>query len=233
MANERVSRPRRQHDASRRPRRRPSSYGGKFDGHELPDDINAFTKTSATNLVGPGPDGRGEGRLSARRPVAVLRRRLRRSRSRHRDRASYTVLDYTAVADVGTVLNPRSLQGQLFGGSMLGLGHARSQRWAYDQHYGVALAKRFYQNKPPTILDTPIEVHGRGASNLPDPETPTGHPRRRRAAGRRGVRRGDERDRRRGRRRDLPAVAGHAPTCILNALENGGQRTHEALTAHI
>src|SRR4029077_11570351 len=25
-------------------------YGGKFDGHELPEDINAFTKTSATAL---------------------------------------------------------------------------------------------------------------------------------------------------------------------------------------
>src|SRR6266446_4137901 len=29
-------------------------YGGKFDGHELPEDINNFTKTSAKNLVGQG-----------------------------------------------------------------------------------------------------------------------------------------------------------------------------------
>src|SRR4030095_3322126 len=29
-------------------------YGGKFDGHELPADINAFTKASATALAGPG-----------------------------------------------------------------------------------------------------------------------------------------------------------------------------------
>ena len=28
--------------------------GGKFDGHDLPEDINAFTKTSAKNLVGQG-----------------------------------------------------------------------------------------------------------------------------------------------------------------------------------
>src|SRR5262249_43953926 len=31
-----------------------SEIGGKFDGHELPEDINNFTKTSAKNLVGQG-----------------------------------------------------------------------------------------------------------------------------------------------------------------------------------
>ena len=60
--------------------------GGKYDGHELPEDINAFTKTSATALAGQGLMGVGARQLSARRPVAVLRRRLRRSRSRRRDR---------------------------------------------------------------------------------------------------------------------------------------------------
>ena len=90
--------------------------GGKYDGHELPEDINAFTKTSATALAGQGLMAVAQGQLSARRPVAVLRRRLRRSRSRRRDRRSTTILDYAAVADVGTVINPRSLQGQTFGG---------------------------------------------------------------------------------------------------------------------
>jgi CO/xanthine dehydrogenase Mo-binding subunit len=70
------------------------------------------------------------------------------------------VIEYDAMGDVGTILNPRSLKGQLFGGSMLGLGHAKTQRWAYDQQYGVALARRFYQNKPPTILDAPLAYEG-------------------------------------------------------------------------
>ena len=38
---------------------------------------------------------------------------------------------------------------------MLGMGHALAQKLVYDQHYGVPLAKRFYQNRPPTILDVP------------------------------------------------------------------------------
>ena len=85
----------------------------------------------------------------------------------------YSILDLTAVADVGTVINPRSLQGQTFGGVMLGVGHAISQKWVYDQHYGVPLAKRFYNSKPPTILDAP-QAFSFGAVGIPDPETPVG-----------------------------------------------------------
>jgi len=114
---------------------------------------------------------------------------------------------------------------------MLGIGHAKTQRWAYDQEYGVALARRFYQNKPPTILDAPQNFYG-NAVNLPDPETPVGA---------RGV-------------GEPPVGAGYgavmnaladalgdeifrkspvSPDIILNALENGGKRTHDALTAHV
>jgi CO/xanthine dehydrogenase Mo-binding subunit len=85
------------------------------------------------------------------------------------------ILDYLAVADVGTVLHPRSLGGQIIGRSILGIGHVIGQKTVYDQHYGVPLAKRFYQNRPPTILDVPAG-HGMqwAAVNLPDPETPVG-----------------------------------------------------------
>jgi CO/xanthine dehydrogenase Mo-binding subunit len=119
----------------------------------------------------------------------------------------------------------------LFGGSMLGLGHAKTQRWAYDQHYGVALARRFYQNKPPTILDAPQSFTAE-AVNIPDPETPTGV----RGVGEPPVGAaygaimnaiadalGDEIFKRSPVTSDI----------ILTSLENGGIRTHEALTAHI
>jgi CO/xanthine dehydrogenase Mo-binding subunit len=141
------------------------------------------------------------------------------------------VIDYAAIGDVGTIMNPRGLKGQLFGGSMLGLGHAQTQRWAYDQQYGVALARRFYQNKPPTILDAPRNFTG-DAVNLPDPETPTGI----RGVGEPPVGAaygaimnaisdaiGDEVFRRSPVSADI----------ILTALENGGKRTHDVLTAHI
>jgi xanthine dehydrogenase molybdenum-binding subunit len=204
--------------------------GGKYDGHELPEDINNFTKTSAKNLAGQGlmavakdaypRDGQSQSYVVGFAEVEV-----------DTEVGTVKVLDYTAIGDVGRILNPRGLKGQLFGGSMLGLGHAVTQRWAYDQHYGLALARRFHHNRPPTILDAPASFSG-DAVNLPDPETPTGI---------RGV--------------GEPPV-GAAYGAIMNAiadalgdgiftrspvtadiiitsLENGGKRVHEALTAHI
>jgi CO/xanthine dehydrogenase Mo-binding subunit len=85
----------------------------------------------------------------------------------------YHIVDYVAVADVGTVIHPHALGGQVLGRSMLGIGHAIGQHWVYDQHYGLPLAKRFYQNKPPTILDAP-QTMAWDALNIPDPETPVG-----------------------------------------------------------
>ena len=41
------------------------------------------------------------------------------------------------------------------------------------QHYGLPLAKRFHHNKPPTILDVPVNMQWE-ALDIPDPETPVG-----------------------------------------------------------
>jgi len=152
--------------------RRAIELGGRYDGHELPEDINRWTVTSATALAGLGLMG-------------VARD------SYPRDGATYSfvagfaevevdletgkpvLLDYLGMADVGTVINPRSLGGQIDGGSCLGIGHALVQKWVYDPHYGKPLAKRFHHNKPLTILDIPATLQS-GAVELPDPETPVG-----------------------------------------------------------
>jgi xanthine dehydrogenase molybdenum-binding subunit len=204
--------------------------GGKYDGHEVAEDVNNFTKTSVKALAGQGliaaakdsypRDGQSQSYVVGFAEVEV-----------DTETGHFEIIEYAAIGDVGTVMNPRSLKGQLFGGSMLGIGHAKTQRWAYDQHYGVALARRFYQNKPPTILDMPQNFVG-DAVNLPDPETPVGA----RGVGEPPVGAaygavmnaiadaiGDEAFRK------SPV----SPDILLNALENGGKRTHEALTAHI
>jgi xanthine dehydrogenase molybdenum-binding subunit len=205
--------------------------GGKYDGHEVAEDINAFTKTSVKALAGQGliaaaKDSYPRDGTATQSYVVGFAEVEVDTETGH-----FEVLEYAAIGDVGTVMNPRGLRGQLFGGSMLGLGHAKTQRWAYDQHYGVALARRFYQNKPPTILDAPQSYIGE-AVDIPDPETPVGA----RGVGEPPVGAaygavmnaiadalGDEIFRR------SPV----SPDIILNALENGGKRTHEALTAHI
>jgi len=146
--------------------------GGQYDGHEPPENLNAWTKTSVKNLAGQGlvvaakddykRDGQSRSFVIGFAEVEV-----------DVETGKFHILEYAAVADVGTVINPRSLQGQTYGGSMLGVGHATSQKWVYDQHYGVPLARRFYDTKPPSILDTP-GVFTFAALDIPDPETPVG-----------------------------------------------------------
>jgi CO/xanthine dehydrogenase Mo-binding subunit len=146
--------------------------GGKYDGHELPENVNAFTKTSATALAGQGlmgvardtygRDGASKSSVAGFAEVEV-----------DVETGHYRILEYVAVADVGTVIHPRNLGGQILGGVMLGLGHAHAQHWAYDQQYGTAMAKRFYQSRPPTILDAPAHMQW-AALDFADPETPVG-----------------------------------------------------------
>ena len=208
---------------------RAIELGGRYDGHELPESINAFTKTSATALAGQGVMG-------------VAKDAYPRDGSTHSyvvgfaevevdvETGAYTILDYTAVGDVGTVVHPRNVNGQIFGGSMLGIGHTIGQKWVYDKQYGLPLAKRFHYNKPPTILDIPQTVKLE-ALNIPDPETPVGA---------RGV-------------GEPPVGAGCAavqtaladalgddlfkripitPDMVLTSIESGSPQ-HDALTAHL
>ena len=151
---------------------RAIELGGAYDGHELPKDINKFTVTSATALAGQGlmgvakdaykRDGESRSFVAGFAEVEV-----------DVETGKYYILDFLAVADVGTVLHPRNVGGQILGRSMLGIGHAIGQKWVYDQHYGVALARRMYQTRPPSILDAP-EKMAWATVDIPDPETPVG-----------------------------------------------------------
>jgi xanthine dehydrogenase molybdenum-binding subunit len=152
--------------------KRAIELGGIYDGHELPKGINKMTVASAQALTGMGL-------------LAVARDTMPRDGQTHSyvagfaevevdlETGKYRILDYLAVADVGTIIHPRALGGQVLGRSMLGIGHAIGQKWVYDQHYGLPLAKRFHHNKPPTILDAPEKMQW-AALDIPDPETPIG-----------------------------------------------------------
>ncbi len=152
--------------------KRAIELGGIYDGHEIPKGVNKFTAASAQNLTGQGL-------------LAIARDTMPRDGLTHSyvagfaevevdlETGRYDILDYLAVADVGTVIHPRALGGQILGRSMLGIGHAVGQKWVYDQHYGLPLAKRFHHNKPPTIMEAPTKMAWE-AVGLPDPETPIG-----------------------------------------------------------
>jgi len=151
---------------------RAIELGGKYDGHEAPDGVNKLTKASVAALAGQGL-------------VAAAKDQYPRDGMTHSYVASfaeievdvetgkYYVVDFLAYADVGTVIHPRALGGQVLGRSTLGIGHAIGQKWVFDPHYGVMVSKRFHHSKPPTILDVPVNMQWE-ALDIPDPETPVG-----------------------------------------------------------
>ena len=146
--------------------------GGKYDGHEPPDDVNKFTKASIAALAGQGllaaakdkypRDGQTFSYVACFAAVEV-----------DVETGKYEITDFLAVADIGTVIHPRSAGGQILGRSTLGIGHAIGQKWVFDPHYGHTISLRFHHTKPPTILDVPVSMQW-AALDIPDPETPVG-----------------------------------------------------------
>jgi xanthine dehydrogenase molybdenum-binding subunit len=151
---------------------RAIELGGRFDGHDLPSDIHAVTKAAATLNAGLGLMG-------------VAKDTYPRVGDTYSFVAGFaevevdvetgvvTLVDWLGVADVGSIVNPRSLTGQINGGCCLGIAHALFQKIVYDPHYGLSLAQKFHYNKPMTILDVPLEMKA-VALDIPDPETPVG-----------------------------------------------------------
>ena len=151
---------------------RAIELGGRFDGSELPEDLHAETVPSAQRNTGQGLMGvardnyGGEGSIySWVVGFALVELDV--------ETGMVELKEYVGVTDCGTVIHPRSLEAQVFGGSFQGMGMAMSQRWVFDPQYGVPFAKRFYTARPPGILDVPLNVQF-GAVGIPDPQTPVG-----------------------------------------------------------
>ena len=146
--------------------------GGIYDGHKAPADVHKLTKASVAALAGQGlvatakdnypRDGSTFSYVASFSEVEV-----------DVETGKYYIVDFLASADVGTVIHPRALGGQVLGRSTLGIGHAIGQKWVFDPHYGEMVSKRFHHNKPPTILDVPVDMQW-SALDIPDPETPVG-----------------------------------------------------------
>jgi xanthine dehydrogenase molybdenum-binding subunit len=151
---------------------RAIQFGGIYDGHEPPEDVNKYTKASIAGLAGQGlvaaakdkypHDGQTFSYVASFAEVEV-----------DQETGKYYLTDFLAVADVGTVIHPKSLGGQVLGRSILGIGHALGQKWVFDPQYGHMMSRRFYYTKPPSILDVPVNMQW-AALDIPDPETPVG-----------------------------------------------------------
>ena len=146
--------------------------GGIYDGHEVNPDVNRYTRSAANALAGQGlvvsardkypHDGQTFSYVASFAEVEV-----------DVETGKYQLIDFLALADVGSVLHPKALGGQVMGRSVLGIGHAIGQKWVMDPEYGAMLSRRFHHSKPPTILDIPANMQW-AALDMPDPETPVG-----------------------------------------------------------
>jgi hypothetical protein len=104
--------------------RRAIELGGKYDGHEAPADVNKVTKASVAALAGQGlvaaardnygRDGMTHSYVAAFAEIEV-----------DVETGKYYIVDFLAYADVGTVIHPRALGGQILGRSTLGIGPPR------------------------------------------------------------------------------------------------------------
>ncbi|MET0292450.1 MAG: xanthine dehydrogenase family protein molybdopterin-binding subunit [Steroidobacteraceae bacterium] len=146
--------------------------GGKFDGHELPEDINAMTKQSATAIAGTGLVGVAKDNLPLSGPaaafaVAFIEIELDVETGKH------TVLEYVGVADCGTVIHPRGLETQIKSGGIQGLSVCGLERIVYDPQNGLPASVGFYQAKPATYGDLPKQMRVVGVDK-PDPSSPLG-----------------------------------------------------------
>jgi carbon-monoxide dehydrogenase large subunit len=82
------------------------------------------------------------------------------------------VVDYVAVEDVGRIINPKTLKGQVIGSLVQGLGGAFLERLVYDEH-GQLLTGSLMDYLLPTASDFP-NLRSVATDEKPSPINPLG-----------------------------------------------------------
>jgi xanthine dehydrogenase molybdenum-binding subunit len=105
--------------------------GGRYDGHELPEDINAMTKASATALSGQGlmgvardnygRDGTSKSYVAGFAEVEV-----------DVETGLVRVLKVVEAVDCGQVVNPQMAEGQVEGAAVQSIGYGLYERMPFD-----------------------------------------------------------------------------------------------------
>jgi xanthine dehydrogenase molybdenum-binding subunit len=151
---------------------RAIELGGKFDGHEVPADLNPMTKASAAGVAGTGLVGVAKDNLPRTGTVPALAAGFIEIEL-DLETGKFDVLDYIGVADCGTVLHPQGLSHQIKSGAVMGLGLAASERHIYDPQNGLAGNIGLLQAKPPSYLDVPATMQTAWV-DIADPQNPVG-----------------------------------------------------------
>lgn len=151
---------------------RAMELGGKYSGQEYPDDINPLTQLAVQGLAGSGLIGVAKDNIPGQgQPPGVVVGFCEIEMDK--DTGKFEILDYTAIADCGTVVHPKNFDNAMRGGFIWGVGLTALERHVYDPQNGLPANTGLYQNKPPTYLDVNVNTK-MGGVNIPDPQNPTG-----------------------------------------------------------
>ena len=136
---------------------RAIEIGGRYDGHEIPDNLNAVTQRAVAGLAGTGLVGVARDQLELGGVVPALAVGFMEI-DLDIETGSYEILDYVGVVDCGTVIHPQGLATQIKGGAVMGIGLAALERIIYDPQNGLPGNVGLYQAKPPSYLDVPANM---------------------------------------------------------------------------
>jgi xanthine dehydrogenase molybdenum-binding subunit len=151
---------------------RAIEIGGKYDGHEAPEDIFFITKDAVKNIAGQGLVGVAKDNIDLTGTVPTLATGFMMIEL-DIETGKYEILDYVGTADCGTVLHPQGLDQQIRGGAVMGIGMATLEHVVYDPQNGLPANVGLYMAKPPSSLDVPSEMIVQ-AVDKPDPQNPVG-----------------------------------------------------------
>jgi xanthine dehydrogenase molybdenum-binding subunit len=151
---------------------RAIDLGGKFDGHEVADNLNAMTKASAAGVAGTGLIGVAKDSLPRTGTVPALAAGFIEIEL-DLETGKFAVVDYLGVADCGTVLHPQGLAHQTKSGAVMGIGLATLERHIFDPQNGLPGTVGLLQAKPPSYLDVPATM-ATDAVGIADPQNPVG-----------------------------------------------------------
>jgi CO/xanthine dehydrogenase Mo-binding subunit len=147
--------------------------GGKFDGHELDENLKGLTKMAAKQIAGTGLVAAAKDTIPKKGVVPGLAAAFIEIEL-DPETGKVDILDYMGVADVGQVLHPQGLDAQIRGAAIMGFGLAATERYVYDPAYGRSNASSLHQAKPPTYLDVPTKLGAHAVVGASDPQNPVG-----------------------------------------------------------
>jgi CO/xanthine dehydrogenase Mo-binding subunit len=151
---------------------RAIELGGRYSGTEVPEDINAVTKSGVAAIAGSGLIGVAKDNIAVTGMVPAIAIGFVEIEL-DKETGKVDIIDYLGVADCGTVLHPMGLSAQIRSGAVMGFGMGLSERHIYDPQNGLPANVALYQAKPASYLDVPSQMQTL-AVDIEDPQNPVG-----------------------------------------------------------